>query len=189
MCVIFSDMVQSAIRHNMPGISFLVALDGTNIINFLPPVTSWYITIAFLSFFIMSHMCQWACCIWFEHSVMLYSYCLHENVLWSSSPLFIYYCRSCFIVIGCCIHVFCYILSISPFFSLWLYVIPHCGHCLMIPCVHHLLFSHSMATVELMGNESESLQVSMSLIYLLWQALKASHLALPLLIFMASLFI
>ena len=35
----FTDKVWSAIRHNMPGISFLVPLDVSYMITFLPPIT------------------------------------------------------------------------------------------------------------------------------------------------------
>ena len=38
-CVLSNDAVQLAIRHTVPGVSFLALLDGSNMITFLPPVT------------------------------------------------------------------------------------------------------------------------------------------------------
>ena len=79
--VISSDTVCFAIRHNMPWVSILVLLDGSNMINFYLPITMWCTMIIFLPSVNQWFMHLWACWILVKCYAMFNQSCFHTNVL------------------------------------------------------------------------------------------------------------
>ena len=153
------------------GYSFLVIQSGlpSDIISLESGSCSvgWDYYDYFLLPVIMWCMHQWGCYIWVKYSVMLGWSCPYENVLYSSSSILnmfpevllcSYWSTVC---VSCCSYLAYQSLSLC-----W---------CRSIPGVIHL-FHYTMhlwatifilgASVDLIGKENESLQVSLTLMFL-----------------------